>query len=165
MGGRRGSEEGDAGVRKFSRRNGWMELFAWASGDGSMSMSWVDAASGAQVQEAVTESDASEFLRVPENEARWRGWEIVEVSGRTRLARPCRRPAHTSRKLVMGGIEYEYSTGESFRRDLAEHTRANTEFKVGGEALMDSSEVLSLMFFLNHEDEFRACGHETREKA
>ena len=156
-------------MRKWSRRNGWMRLATCASGDGSVSFSWVeDREAGlpeTQVPEPVTESDVSEFLRDPLAEARWAGWDIVMVSGKPRLARAAKRPVHTSRKLVMDGTEYEYSVADTFRRDQGmSHTVANTEFRVDGFGVAGLEATLSLVFFLNHEDDFRASGHETREK-
>jgi len=126
-------------MRKFSRRHGWMSLATWASGDGSVSFSWgTNAYEGKHVPETVTESDVSEFMRDPLNENRWKGWEVVMLGGASgipspRLAKPAKRPHHTSRKLVMGGVEYEYGVTESFRADkgMAHNGRNTTFFRDG----------------------------------
>ena len=82
-----------------------------------------------------------------------------------RLAKPAKRPHHTSRKLVMGGVEYEYGVTESFRADKGmAHNGRNTTFFRDGAEVVDSEVSLSLCFFLNHEEEFRDSGLETREK-
>jgi hypothetical protein len=158
-------------MRKYSRRNGWMRLATCASGDGSVSFSWVaDRNSGMpeqQVLEPVTESDVSEYLRDSLVSARWGGWDIVMLSGKPRLARLVKRPHHSSRKLVLDRLEYEYSTVVRRARGRIvgiQHSSANTEFKTGGQAVADTEAILSLVFFLNHEEDFRASGHETRER-
>jgi hypothetical protein len=140
----------------------------WASGDGAVRMTWTSS-KGEQLPEPVTESDASEFLRGEAEKEKWDGWEIVCIQGGgmvlgVRLARAVRRPAGSHRKLVMGGQVYEYRYNErSSRESGAERNGRNTTFVLDGREVVSLDAVASLLFFLNHEADFRASGLETRE--
>ena len=98
-------------MKKFSRRYGWMWLRTYASGDGSICFLWTDSdRHGIAVAEPVTESDVSEYLRLPEMAKRWKGWDILDLGTRdVRIARDVERPFHTSCRLGMGGQDYRYS--------------------------------------------------------
>ena len=94
----------------------WMS--AYAPGDGSIDLVWVSDQNrnGEVLDEPVTESDASEFLRLPENEERWKGWEVIQFPGpgkrpesaQVRLFQPVTRPFHTSKQLRLNGEVYDY---------------------------------------------------------
>ena len=150
-------------MRKYSRRNGWMVLQESENVDGSVSLSWTaEDEPGRKVLEPVTESDASEHLRIPENEVGRAGWVIVVLGELVvRLARMVSRPANTSSRLLMDGREYEYDQAVDGRTSLGMWSVA---FRFGGVEVRDPSVLASLCFFLRHESEFRASGLGTREK-
>lgn len=151
-------------MNKRSRRHGLMELRTYASGDGSVSLVW-EGADGKALAEPVTESDASEYLDKYEEAFKWEGWEIVSVSreGGTsvKLARAVKRPAGSHKKLVMGGKVYEYSQKDGA---LGKYMAGNTTFVCVGEEVASLDVMASLLFFLNHELDYRASGLETREQ-
>jgi len=128
-----------------------------------VSLSWTaEDEPGRRVLEPVTESDASEHLRLPENEARMAGWVIVVLGeSAVRLARMVSRPANTSSRLLMDGREYEYDLPDG-RSSLGMWSVA---FRFGGVEVRDPAVLASLCFFLRHEADFRASGLGTREKS
>jgi len=151
-------------MKKYSRRNGWMRLRTYASGDGSISLVWENMDSTA-LSEPVTESDVSEYLRDPEHGVKWEGWEILSVQGDGRmsikLARAVKRPFGSHKKLIMSGKTYEYSQKDGSQKYMA----GNTTFICDGVEEANLDIMSSLLFFLNHELDFRASGLETREQA
>lgn len=152
-------------MNKVSRRNGMMRLRTYASGDGSVSMVW-EGSDGKALAEPVTESDASEYLDRYEAPEKWDGWEIVSVEGEgrisVRLARAVKRPAGSHKRLSMGGRTYEYSQKDG---TIGKYMAGNTTFMCEGEEVASLDVLASLLFFLNHEQDFRASGLETREQA
>lgn len=154
-----------------------MRLATYASGDGSISFSWTRdddrlhaeaSVSGTGLAEPVTESDVSQFL-LEEDASKWVGWDIVLLGERhdrrrvpdVRLARLVRRPFHTSKKLVMDGEEYDYETsGDGKPGELCGW---KVSFFQEGREVVNLDVKASLMFFLRHEEDFRASGLETRE--
>jgi hypothetical protein len=163
-------------MKKFSRENGWMWLRSFASGDGSISFIWVRDAdrSGASLDELVTESDVSEFLREEEAESpsRWAGWDIINMGeGRIpniKLARNVERPFHTSAKLIMDGKTYRYACDQRVVDSMGaglRHDGRTTAFYEGRSKGMvwNAGTVLSLCFFLNNERAF--CRRDARRKA
>ena len=161
-------------MKKFSRMHGWMWLKTYASGDGSISFVWVKDSDRIQtVGESVTESDVSEFLRIPENEKRWEGWDILDLGMddrvyQIRLARNVERPFHTSLKLFMDGVTYSYaydqrlaeSMGIGFRHngELTGFWRVTDVEREPGlkslEKVVNLDVISSLCFFLNNEECF-----------
>jgi len=153
-----------------------MWLSSYASGDGSVELVWVSNRdrSGGTLPEFVSESDISEWLMEPGNDEKWKGWEVVTLGpaserhfpATNKLARAVVRPFHTSKILRMGGVEYEY-----VRRDdvPCPWTERNTDFyEVDGRRrhrVENSGVVLSLLFFLNNEDDFERSGLPARESA
>ena len=171
-------------TRKYSRQHGWMEIRSYAPGDGSIDFSWIDEKNplGNVLEEPVTESDVSEWLRLKENAERFKGWEIL-VLGRcsryqvpydVRIAQLVERPFHTSKRLVMDEIEYEYVFHGKEPRDgeFRNYHSGNTTFygvtKSGRRAVgkvVNMDVVSALCFFLNHESDFKANGFRTRGTA
>lgn len=149
-------------MRKASRRHGWMWLMTYAPGDGAISFVWtVNVDRNKSVNEPVTESDISEFLRIPENEERWKGWDILDMGKdfKYRLAKNVERPFHSSRKLVMDGKTYRYafdermmSSGNWFQHDG--RTTVFFEGARGTKVVKNTEIILALCFFLNNEEAF-----------
>jgi len=170
-------------MRKYSRRHGWMLMRSYAPGDGSIDFNWVSEQdpNGAVLEEPVTESDVSEWLRMKENSERFQGWEILvlgkcsrlQVPYDVRIARLVERPFHTSKRLVMDGIEFEYiyHGPEQDKHGSKWHHSGNTDFygvtKSGRAAVSKVSHmdtIGALCFFLNHERDFEASGFKTRSR-
>ena len=160
-------------VRKYSRRYGWMWLRSYAPGDGSVDFVWTKEgdAKGAALDEPVTESDASEWLRIDENSRRWEGWEILQLAGPkgrpefapVRLVERVSRPKHTSKKLLFRGDTYEYVWHGEHGGDGQTFTPQNTTFyDAEREAVRNADFILAMCFFLNHESEFEVDGFQTR---
>jgi len=158
-----------------------MEMRSYAPGDGSIDFVWVSEKNplGDTLDEPVTESDVSEWMRLKENEERFRGWEILvlgkssryQVPYDVRIARLAKRPFHTSKRLLMDGVEYEYIYygPEPERGCCVYHHSGNTDFygvtKTGRKSVKKISHVdtiVALAFFLNHEKDFEANGFSTR---
>ena len=151
-------------MKKASRRHGCMWLRGHASGDGSISFVWTkDDNRLLSVDEIVTESDVSEYLRQPEEIGKWEGWDILDLGegGRPqiKLVQDVSRPVHSSKKLVLGHRTYRYacdqraldSMGAGFR-----HSPEMTAFYEGRSTrpVNNTSVILALCFFLNHEEAF-----------
>ena len=161
-------------MRKYSQKHGWMILKTYAPGDGSIHFKWIsdNDLQGPSIDEFVTESDVSEFLRqeAAEGNPRWKGWEIfVMWPDRTqfpvvRLIEPASRPFHTSKRLIFRGQEFEYAT---MRGDGQDYSPGNTTFwsveDDGRYQVHNGDIILALCFFLNYEDDFAKQGFMTRE--
>lgn len=160
---------------KQSRKNGRMVLASYAPGDGSIDFNWVSEnnPNGDVLEERVTESDVSEWLELPDNKRNFGDWLVLElgsIAPLVRIAKGVVRPFGTSKVLEMDDCQYEYV----YHRDDENDEYAskyfhdeNTDFyKIDGRKRrkMHSFEVLSLLFFLNHEDDFKKNGYETRRK-
>jgi hypothetical protein len=151
-------------MRKYSQRHGWMLIRTYASGDGSISVAWVGAndRNGNVLGEIVTESDLSEFLRIPENAEKWKGWIILNLSTvslpQNRLVRYVERPFHTSCKLKLGDNVYRYNYDKLLASEMGhgfEHNLNNTTFlDEDNEEVKNGEVVASLCFFLNNEGFF-----------
>lgn len=146
-------------MTKFSRMHGWMWLKSYASGDGSIFFVWVreNDRNGSALDEYVTESDVSEFLREPENEKKWEGWDILDLGSgcvpRMVLAADVERPFHSSYKLVMGGNTYRYACHSQVVGPY--HSERTTSFyDEDNRVVVNASIVSSLCFFLNNEESF-----------
>jgi len=169
-------------MRKYSRQHGWMILRTYAPGDGRISFNWVGEQSpmGEALNEHVTESDISMWLREPENK-HFSDWEILNITVWAKafipqycLCQKVTRPFHTSKKLRLDGTAYEYDCheydchGESHE---CHHNSGNTTFyritKTGRRSMKQVCNVeiiLAMMFFLNNEATIGENGIETRER-
>jgi len=157
---------------KSSRRHGKIFLASYAPGDGSIDFNWMSDSdrNGDTLNEPVTESDVSEWLELPENKENFKDWEVLElgtVRPQVRIAKIVSRPFHTSKKLQMDGQLYEYVyTGPE--DPPAMHATGNTMFflMVGKrrKEQVDTSKVMPLMFFLNHESDFERNGFDPRQR-
>ena len=155
-------------MKKFSRMHGWMSLRAYDAGDGSMGFVWSKAGVdyGEPLNETVTESDVSEYLRGPGMKKKWKDWDIIDLgSNRSiiRLARNVERHCNASGKLgniEMAGWVYSYkcnkdSTNNSTGWVRFWHDATTTEFFIGKKRVGDAGNVIqSLCFFLNYENKF-----------
>jgi hypothetical protein len=155
-----------------------MWLSSYAPGDGAIAFNWMSDLdrNGECLSEPVTESDVSEWLRTPDNAERWRGWEILRLSGpdgrptsfRVRLVEPAVRPFHTSKRLIFRNELYEYVWhGEDSHAET--FSSGNTTFYAIDEdgskqRLKNMNLILAMCFFLNHEHEFERDGFVTRKK-
>ena len=164
-------------TRKISRRHGWMVLRSYAPGDGSIDFNWASERdqNGNSIDEPVTESDVSEWLRMPENSNHFGGWGIIiigksasrAVPRDVRLAPLVERPFGTNVRLFSLGVEYEYI----YHGDLSDsvyYDSKNTTFYFANERRKTSSVVSNagitagLCFFLNHETDFELSGFKVR---
>lgn len=145
-------------MTKFSRMHGWMWLRSYAPGDGSIFFVWVreNDRNGAALDEYVTESDVSEYLREPENEKKWEGWDILDLGSgcvpRVVLAANVERPFHSSCKLVMGGNTYRYACDN--RLGPHHDGRTTAFYDKDDHDIANIGTISSLCFFLNNEESF-----------
>ena len=79
-----------------------------------------------------------------------------------KLARAVKRPAGSHKRLLMDGKVYEYSQKDGA---TGKYMAGNTTFMCDGAEVASLDVMASLLFFLNHELDFRASGLETREQA
>lgn len=136
-------------MRKYSADYGMMWLCSFASGDGSISLKWVrDSNRSETVDEYVTVSDASEFLKewnsgksYPDTDD-WDVLDLGHVSPCVRLVRNVERPKGTSKKLVMSGKTYVIKKWGGF-------VELKSKCDVNGDV------ADSLNFFLRHEQAFK----------
>ena len=168
----------DRVYRKYSRRHGHMVLRSYAPGDGSIDFNWSLEKDqlGPSLDEPVTESDVSEWLRQPGNAGRYNGHVIIML-GRSsrpgvpyhvRVANRVERPFGSSNKLVMDDVVYEYRY-HGPTEPIAMYNSDNTDFYVVEEGLSredckmeNLSKVSSMCFFLNHEKDYEASGLDIR---
>ena len=170
-------------MQKYSRRHGQMFLASYPPGDGSIDFNWVLEAdrNGAVVDEPVTESDVSEWMRIPENEEQFKGWEVIELGRNTgrrywprvRLVEVVERIGGGHNRLrykaarVLSASEFEYTyhgpvsedgiDGFDFENTTFYAINGNKKLKVLTGVL-----VMALVFFLNHEKDFELNGFQTR---
>jgi len=165
-------------MNKYSRRHGLMWLSSYAPGDGSIDFVWVPNGNrnGECLSEFVSESDISEWLGTDEEKNKWHGWEIITIGrasarhtpSMNRLAKSVIRPFHTSTKLKMGDVVYEYVYhGPVDPPDM--YSSNNTDiYEVGDDRerikVRNIGIIMSLCFFLNHEKDFETSGMETRQR-
>jgi len=153
-----------------------MLLRAYAPGDGSIDFCWESEQNpnGESVDEPVTESDVSEFLRMEENSSRFKGHEII-VFGRknhnipydVRIAKVVQRPFGSSKKLVMDDTTYEYAYHGDEDAHFRNYHSGNTDFYATYEdgsrdKIYNLSILASLCFFLCHEKDFEVNGIQVR---
>lgn len=165
---------------KYSRKHGDMFLSSYAPGDGSIDFNWMSQKdpNGAVLSEIVTESDVSEWLNMKGNSESFENWDILEmgsgVSVNVRLAHIVIRPFHTSAKLMMDGqlYEYKYHGPEQDKHGLKYYTTGNTDFYYEEDGrcckVKNTSILMGLIFFLNHEKDFernKIGGRESRRCA
>lgn len=128
-----------------------MFLKSYASGDGSISFVWVreNDRNGSAVEETVTESDVSMFLREDqEDQNRWEHWDILDI-GRTqpviRLVQLVERPFHSSKRLTFMGKNYRYVSTDGAICFFEGRSKKRVE---------SSNVILAMCFFLNNEEAF-----------
>ena len=163
-------------MKKYSRKHGQMLLKSYASGNGSISFVWVseNTPNGECLSEAVTESDVSEWLLLPENR-HFYNWVILDLSIRAKnniphqicLYKTVERPFGSSRKLTFEGKTYKYS--EHGDRDGSFHP-SNVDFYLINSAgnwskkpVKNMDIILALCFFLDNEEVIEANGYQTKE--
>lgn len=159
--------------RKKSRKYGDMVLRSYAPGDGSIDFNWVSFQdqNGAVLDEPVTESDVTEWLELDGNRERFSKWVILElgkgpkgaVPYSVRIAEIVQRPFHTSTKLEMDGVVYEYKYHGRTDQEHFHYYSSNTDFYISTgsrscKKVGNSGEILRLCFFLNNESDFERNG-------
>lgn len=150
-------------MTKYSRRHGWMFLRSYASGDGSISFNWVreNDRTGTAVDEIVTESDVSMFLKEDqEDQNRWEHWDILDVAEgvrpQIRLVQNVSRPFHSSKQLMFGDKKYRYACDQRALESMGAgflHSPEMTIFSEGRSSkhIVNSNIISALCFFLNNE--------------
>ena len=164
-------------MRKYSRKHGCMLLKGYASGSGAISFTWVSEQNpnGECVSETVTESDVSEWMRLPE-QSHFAGYEILDLSISSKrvaphqvcLFKPAIRPFGKSKTLEFDGDTFRYARYGGYDENVF-HPYDVDFYEVDDgvasrAAVVNVSVITSLCFFLNNEEVIAANGYETKKR-